>query len=142
MIREARGFFDEEGVLHAAPRIRIGISFGRDRVIATPALVDTGSDVCVLPPDIVPWPLPDGPTMAVIVEGVGREPFPATAYFPTITAGDLRIPGVATVLLPGVEPILGRIFLNACAVHLSAKRQLVRLRASANAGPDAPRSAG
>ena len=115
-------------MLYDAPRVRIGVSFGRDRVIATPALVDTGSDLCVVPANLVPWPVTEGPTMAVLVETARGGQFPATAHFPTITVGDIRVPGVSTILLPEVEPILGRSFLNLCDVRISAKRRSLVLR--------------
>ncbi len=128
MIREARGFYEREGALTPAPMVRLGFGFGPDRVVATAAVVDTGSDLCVIPKEIVPWPLPESPVLPLLVEGVGGPPFPATATFPSITAGDIRIPYVATLVLAGADAILGRSFLNQCELRLSAERGTVLLR--------------
>jgi predicted aspartyl protease len=128
MIREARGFYVAEGGPTQAPVIRIGVGFGRDRVFTTPALVDTGSDVCVFSSELVRWPLPEGPVADMLMETAGGNRFPATCYFPAITVGDIRIEGIATVLLEGAGAILGRSFLNLCEVRLSAQDGRVLLR--------------
>ncbi len=126
MMREARGHF-EPRPWAAAPIVHVGVGFGRDRVFATAAVVDTGADVCLFPPELVAGPIPPAPTEPVFVEVADGSRVPTTCHYPAITVGDIRIEGVATVFLDG-EPLLGRSFLNRCEVRLIAQDGLVLLR--------------
>ena len=125
---EARGFFERGEGLTAAPKVRIGVGFGRDRVVATSALVDTGSDLCIFPPSLFPWRIPDKGEPDVLLEmGDGRT-LPASLRYPSVTVVEIREAAVASALLPEAPAILGRSFLNRCAIRVSAPHGLVHLR--------------
>jgi len=132
--REARGRFERGHGLTAAPRVRIGIGFGKDRVASTPAIVDTGADVCVFAKELFPWPLSGVRSTGIVLQTVGGDEEPATIYYPAITVGTIRLTGVASAVLAGAEALLGRSFLNRCEVRLSARRGLVVLRQGEEAG--------
>jgi hypothetical protein len=106
----------------------VGIEFGRDRVAATSAIVDTGADVCIFPEGLFPWPLTGVRSSEMILTSLGGEGYPAAVYYPAITVGTIRLEGVASAVVPGADALLGRSFLNRCEVLLSARRDLVRLR--------------
>ena len=65
---QAFGYFNVGHVIAAAPMIRIGVGFGRDRVVATPAIVDTGSDLCVFPASLAQGLAPEKGEPVVILE--------------------------------------------------------------------------
>ena len=130
---EARGFFERGAELTVAPRVRVGVGFGRDRVVGATALVDTGSDVCAFPESMFPWGVPERGEPSVWIEFANGEGFSATLRYPSITVGEIREVRVATVVLPDTPPILGRSFLNRCAIKIEAARDLVHLRRIAGA---------
>ena len=125
---EARGFFERGDELTSAPRLRVAIGFGPDRVAGATALVDTGADICVFPASLFPWPLPgtEAPDVTLTMgDGITLD---TTLRFPSITAGDIREIGVPSAVLPGATPILGRSFLNRLALRITAAQGLVHLR--------------
>jgi hypothetical protein len=125
---EARGFFERGTELTSAPKLRVGIGFGRDRVAAATAFVDTGSDLCLFPPSLFPWPLPAVRVPRVLLELADQSVVEASIHFPNITAGDIREPAVPAAILPDAPPILGRSFLNRLALRMAAAQDLVHLR--------------
>lgn len=131
MIHEARGRFERSEGLTVAPSVRVGIGFGRDRVVSTSAVVDTGADVCVFPSGLFPWTLSGVRSSAVLVRSVWGDNRPATVYYPAITVGTIRVNGVASVVLAGMEALLGRSFLNLLELRLSTPQDLVLLRETA-----------
>lgn len=130
MSREAHGRFEQGDGLTAAPRVPVGIGFGKDRVASTSAIVDTGADVCVFAKELFPWPLSGVRSTGVFLRTVGGDEQPATICYPAITVGTIRLTGVASAILAGAEALLGRSFLNRCEVALSARRNVVLLRES------------
>ena len=127
MTRRARGFYAEEGGLTAVPRVRLAVGFGPGRVVALSAVVDTGVDVCVFPEHLFPFVAEEGLRSVLQVEGLGGASFAASLHFPSITVGDIREPGVASILVPGAEPLVGRSFLNRCRLRLDPAQEIVRL---------------
>jgi predicted aspartyl protease len=128
MIGEGRGRYARGEGLLPAPYVRVGVGFGKDRVAAASALVDTGADVCLFPAELLPWALSGLSSAEMVLTPVGDETYPVTVYYPTVTVGTIRVEGVACAVLPGVDPLLGRSFLNHCEVLLSAPKDVVRLR--------------
>ena len=134
MIHEARGRFEPGEGLTEAPRVRVGIGFGRDRVVSTSAVVDTGADVCVFPSELFPRALSGVRSRAILVQNMWGDRRPATVCYPAITVGTIRVNGVASVVFAGVEALLGRSFLNRLEVRLSAPKDLVLLRETVSSG--------
>ena len=128
MIHEARGRFERGEGLTDAPRVRVGIGFGRDRVVSTSAVVDTGADICLFPEALFPWPLAGVRSSGMILQSAGGDEQPATVYYPAITVGAIRHLGVASAVLLGAEALLGRSFLNRLEIHLKARADVVVLR--------------
>lgn len=123
------GFLDEGQGLVAAPMMRVGVGFGRDRVVGMPAIVDTGSDLCVFPAALVGGLAPEkGEPMIILEMGDGRR-VPAQLAYPSVTAGDIRETAVASAILPDASPIIGRSFLNRIDLRIVAAHGLVRLGA-------------
>ncbi len=133
MIGEGHGRFVRGEGLLPAPRVRAGVGFGRDRVAAASAIVDTGADVCVFPGEILHRDLSGLRSCEMVLTSVGDEEYPATVYYPTVTVGTIRVEGVASAVLPGADALLGRSFLNECEVFSSARRDVVRLRRATQA---------
>ena len=128
MIGEGRGRFARgEGFL-PAPYVRVGVGFGKDRVAAASALVDSGADVCLFPAELLPWALSGLSSTEMVLTPAEYETYPVTVYYPSLTVGTIRMEGVACAVLPGADPLLGRSFLNECEVLLSAREDVVRLR--------------
>ena len=126
MTRRAEGFFRQgEEELTPAPRLRIGVGFGPGRIAAFTAVLDTGSDLCVFPVEAFEKMGLDEPPAFREVRGFDGTSSEAPAYYPSITAGDLRERGVEAILLPGVEPLVGRNFLNRFRVLLDSSEDLV-----------------
>ncbi len=125
---EARGFFAGDAGLTPAPKLRVGVGFGRGRVVATSALIDTGADVCVFPASLFPWPVPERTEPGIVLEMADGTQAHAPLLYPSITAGDIRETAVASAILPDVPPIIGRSFLNRLALRITAVRDLVHLR--------------
>jgi len=125
---QAFGYFNAGHAIAAAPMIRIGVGFGRDRVVGMPALVDTGSDLCVFPASLAQGLAPEKGEPVVILEMADGRTVDAPLVYPSITAGNLRETEVASAILPDAPAILGRSFLNRLDVHLTAAQDLVRLR--------------
>ncbi len=124
---EARGFYAEDEGVTRAPKVRVGIGFGRGSVVGASALVDTGADVCVFPSSLFRFPLVEKREPDIVVEMADGTRLATRILYPSITAGDIRETGVASVILPVVVPIVGRSFLNRLAVRLVARRGLVHL---------------
>jgi len=124
---EAQGSYAEGEGITLAPKLRIGIGFGRGSVVGTSALIDTGADVCVFPSSLFRFSLVEKGE-PVVVEIADGTRVASRILYPSITAGDIRETGVASVILPGAVPIVGRSFLNRLAVRLTAAQDLVRLR--------------
>jgi len=124
---EARGFYAEGDGLTLAPKLRVGIGFGRGSVVGASAIVDTGADVCAFPSSVFPFPLSEKREPDIVVEMADGSLVPAQILYPSITAGDIRERGVASVVLPHTVPIVGRSFLNRLAVRLTAQRGVVHL---------------
>jgi len=127
-MKEARGCFERGSGLTATPKVRVGVGFGPDRVAGTSALVDTGSDLCLFPASLFPWRISERGEPDVEIEIADGSVFPATLSYPSVTVGDIRETEVASVILPNVPPILGRSFLNRCALRISARHDLVHIR--------------
>jgi len=134
MIHEARGRFELGEGLTDAPMVRVGIGFGRDRVVSTSAVVDTGADVCVFPSELFPWALSGVRSGEILVQSVWGDSRPAIVYYPAITVGSIRVDGVASVVFAGVEALLGRSFLNRLELRISALKDLVLLRETVPSG--------
>ncbi len=125
---EARGFFAQGEGVTRAPKVRIGIGFGRGSVVGTSALIDTGADVCVFPSSLFRFPLVEKREPDIVVEMADGRRVATRILYPSITAGDIRESGVACVILPDAVPIVGRSFLNRLSVRLTALQDLVHLR--------------
>jgi len=125
---EARGSYAEGEGISLAPKLRVGIGFGRGSVVGASALVDTGADVCAFPSSLFPFRLAEKREPDVVLEMADGSWVPSQVLYPSITAGDIRERGIASVILPGGVPILGRTFLNRLAVRLTAQYGLVHLR--------------
>lgn len=130
MTREARGGFERGEGLTAAPTVRVGIGFSRNRVASTSAIVDTGAEVCLFPKELFPWTLSGVRSGGMILETAGGDARPITVYYPSITVGTIRLLGVASAVLPGSPSLLGRSFLNRLDIRLAAQKNLVVLRES------------
>jgi len=126
--REAHGRFERGDGLTPAPRVRVGVGFGKDRVASTSAVVDTGADICLFPEGLFPWPLSGVRSSGMILQSAGGDEHPATVYYPAITVGAIRFLGIASAVLPGAEALLGRSFLNRLEIHLSAREDVLLLR--------------
>jgi len=135
---EARGFYAEGEGLTPAPRIRVGIGFGRGYVVGTSALIDTGADVCVFPSSLFRFHIASKGEPDIVVEMADGSQVATRVLYPSVTAGDIREPGVASVILPDAVPIIGRSFLNRMAVRLTAKHDLVRLTTVSGLGRAGP----
>ncbi len=125
---QAFGYFNEGQAIAAAPMIRIGVGFGRDRVVGMPALVDTGSDLCVFPASLAQGLAPERGEPVAILEMADGRTVAAPLVYPSVTAGNLRETEVASAILPGAPAILGRSFLNRLDLRIVATRRLVRLQ--------------
>jgi predicted aspartyl protease len=124
----ALGYFDDGDVLEAAPMIRVGVGFGRDRVVGMPAFVDTGSDLCLFPSALTRGMESErGEPMATLEMADGRRVI-APIVYPSVTVGDIRETAVASAILRGAPAILGRSFLNRLDLRIVAARGLVRLQ--------------
>ncbi len=126
---EARGFYAQGEGITPAPKLRVGVGFGRDNIVGASALVDTGADVCVFPSSLFPFRLAEKREPDIVVEMADGSWVAAPVVYPSITAGDIRELGVASVVLPNATPIIGRSFLNRLAVRLTAASGLVHLKA-------------
>src|SRR2546422_2885221 len=123
----AVGFFDDGQGLAAAPMIRVGVGFGRDRLVGMPAFVDTGSDICLSPASRTRGLAADrGEPIVELEMADGRTVF-APLVYPSVTAGDIRESAVASAILPDAPAIIGRSFLNRLDLRIVAPRRLVRL---------------
>jgi predicted aspartyl protease len=107
--------------------VRVGVGFGRDRVVVMPAFVDTGSDLCIFPADLVRGLAAEKGEPVVVLEMADGRTVPAPIVYPSVTAGDIRETAVASALLPDAPAILGRSFLNRLDLRVVAMRGLVRL---------------
>jgi predicted aspartyl protease len=125
---QAFGYFNEGQAIAAAPMIRVGVGFGRDRVVGMPALVDTGSDLCVFPASLAQGLAPEKGEPVVILELADGRTVTAALVYPSVTAGNLRETEVASAILPDAPAILGRSFLNRLDLRIVATRRLVRLQ--------------
>ena len=125
---DALGFYQSDERVTPAPKVRIGIGFGRGNVVGASALIDTGADVCVFPSSLFRFPLGEKGEPDVVVEMADGTRVATRILYPSITAGDIRETAVPTVILPRSIPIVGRSFLNRLAVRLTAERGLVHLR--------------
>lgn len=123
----ALGFFDEGQGLSPAPMVRVGVGFGRDRVVGMAAFVDTGSDLCVFPAAFTRGLAPEKGEPVVVLELADGRRVAGPLVYPSVTAGDLRETAVASTILPDAPAILGRSFLNRLDLRVVAARGLVRL---------------
>lgn len=127
-MRSARGYFDEGQGLAEAPMVRVGVGFGRDRVVGMTAFVDTGSDLCIFPAELTQGLAPEKGEPWVVLEMADGREVPAPVVYPSVTVGDLRETAVASAILPGASAILGRSFLNRIDLRVVAARGLVHLQ--------------
>jgi len=126
LTRTAEGFYEPGETLTPVPKVRIAVGFGPGQVLAFTAVVDTGSDVCIFPAEPFRG-IPLGEPAALLqVSPFGGDSFGAPARLPSISMGDLRETEVASILVPGAEPLLGRSFLNRVRLELEARQGLVR----------------
>jgi len=133
MTRTARGTYEQREGLTPAPTVRIAVGFGRDRVVALEATVDTGSDICVFPMESLRSVLPGEPETILEIRYLEGDSHNAPAYFPSITLGDLRETRVAVAVIDGGVPVLGRSLLNRLHLELDAGQNLVALKSSQSA---------
>jgi len=138
MTRYAQGFYEQADGLSPAPRLRVAVGFGPGRVVGLTALVDTGSDVCAFPEEAFRGFALEKPPSYFLVRPFDGNPHAAPAYYPAVTAGDIRERHIAAVLRPGIEPLVGRSFLNRCRLELDAASGLVRIEARDRAGIGEP----
>jgi len=125
---QAFGYFDEGQAIAAAPMMRVGVGFGRGRVVGMPALVDTGSDLCVFPASLAQGLAPEKGEPVVILEMADGRTVAAPLVYPSVTTGNIRETEVASAILPDAPAILGRSFLNRLDLRIVATRRLVRLQ--------------